>query len=77
MVVGKNVAIQSAADIGNSGQVLVDGLSKNSKEEFSSVLLNAKQGIKTIKDYVGINIKQISLNSVMSALREKLKSSTI
>ncbi|MBA6341126.1 hypothetical protein H4J59_09010 [Colwellia sp. MB02u-10] len=71
VVVGKNVAIPSAADIGNSGQVLVDGLSKNSKEEFSSVLLNAKQDIKTIKDHVGINIKQIVLNSVMSVLREK------
>ena len=71
VVVGKNVVIPSAADIGNSGQVLVDGLSKNSKEEFSSVLLNAKQGIKTIKDNIGINIDQIALNSVMSVLRDK------
>ena len=71
VVVGKNVAIPSAADIGNSGQVLIDGLSKNSKEEFSSVLLNAKQGIKTIKDNIGINIDQIALNSVMSVLRDK------
>jgi hypothetical protein len=71
VVVGKNVAIPSAADIGNSGKMLVDALSKDTKEAFSSTLLNAKQGLTSIKNNIGMNIHQIALNSVMSVLREK------
>lgn len=71
VVTGKNVAIPSADDIRNSGTVLLDALGKNSQEELSATLLNAKQGLEQIKGNITNNISEIMQKSVMSVLRNK------
>lgn len=71
VVIGKDVVAPSATDIVNSGTALIEGLTKPSKEEFDSRLLEAKQGLVKIKGDISTKLKDIVQSSVLTVLRIK------
>lgn len=70
-VLGKNVESPSATDVLNSGKALVESFTSASKAEFSSKLLEAKQGLTTIKGNIGNNLKAIVQSTALAVLRKK------
>ena len=70
-VLGKNVESPSATDVLNSGKALVESFTSASKAEFSSKLLEAKQGLATIKGNIGNNLKAIVQSTALAVLRKK------
>ncbi len=71
VVVGKDVVVPSAGDIINSGKLLLDGISKSTKGDFSRTLASAKQGLANIKDNFATNVNEVIQQSVISVLRKK------
>lgn len=70
-VFGSKADSASARDVLDSGTALVKSFTKASKAEFASELIDAKQGLATLKGNVSNNFKAIVQSTALAVLRKK------